>query len=106
MKKHKSFLQPNKFNLLFRILCFFILTSGLNAETLSFNHLLEKDGLASRRCYSIIQDRKGFIWIANKYGVDRFDGKQIKHYPLCLDNADRREIKANQILQSKNGKIW
>ena len=106
MKKHKSFLQPNKFNLLFRILCFFILISGLNAETLSFNHLLEKDGLASRRCYSIIQDRKGFIWIANKYGVDRFDGKQIKHYPLCLDNADRREIKANQILQSKNGKIW
>ena len=44
-----------------------------------------KDGLSSRRVLSISQGNQGYMWILTHKGVDRFDGKNFKHYQLTKD---------------------
>lgn len=62
---------------------FFILLSGTNLLSgQQFRHINVEQGLSSRQTVSIKQDKKEFIWISTKTGVDRFDGKTIKNYTL------------------------
>lgn len=49
------------------------------------DHLVAKDGLSSDRVFSIIEDKDGVIWMGTKEGVDRFNGREFKHYPLNDD---------------------
>ena len=44
-----------------------------------------KDGLSSRRVLSICQGNQGYMWILTHKGIDRFDGKNFKHYQLKKD---------------------
>ncbi|MFY8127401.1 MAG: sensor histidine kinase [Chitinophagaceae bacterium] len=37
-------------------------------------------GLPSNTVYNILQDKKGFIWIAHDKGLSRYDGKQFLNY--------------------------
>ncbi|MBS1603999.1 MAG: histidine kinase, partial [Bacteroidetes bacterium] len=39
-----------------------------------FKHYQADDGLAHNSVYSIIQDRKGLMWIGTRGGLDRYDG--------------------------------
>lgn len=39
-----------------------------------------EDGLSNQKIYHIQKDRKGYMWFLTQEGVDRYDGKQIKHY--------------------------
>ncbi|MCD8260840.1 MAG: hypothetical protein LUD15_04570 [Bacteroides sp.] len=66
-----------------RILCillFFLTSFSLVRASQLFHHLTEDDELSSRRCFSIRQDKYGYIWISTKLGIDRFDGKNIRQY--------------------------
>lgn len=61
---------------------FFLLQLSLFAqklEPITF-HLTEKDGLPDIEIYDIIEDKKGFIWIAANKGLYRYDGKEFKKY--------------------------
>ena len=42
--------------------------------------LTEKDGLPDIEFYSIVEDKKGFIWLAANKGLYRYDGKEFKNY--------------------------
>src|SRR5688572_14571842 len=42
-----------------------------------FTRLSVKDGLASDYVYSILQDKKGFMWFGTANGLQRYDGKKI-----------------------------
>lgn len=54
--------------------------------------------LTSNEVLAIHQDREGFIWIATRYGFNRYDGYQIKNYKLpgfsvqCLADDYERKI--------------
>jgi len=39
-----------------------------------------EDGLSSSNISGIIQDSRGFIWIGTAYGLNRYDGTEIKTY--------------------------
>ncbi|WP_299120942.1 histidine kinase [uncultured Tenacibaculum sp.] len=63
-------------------------------------HLTEKDGLPDIEFYDIIEDKKGFIWLAANKGLFRYDGKSFKNYThpekkglsvfgLKIDHKDR-----------------
>jgi len=47
---------------------------------IAFKSYTVKDGLSSIECYHIIQDSKGYIWIATENGVSRFDGVKFISY--------------------------
>ena len=49
-------------------------------EHVRFKHISIEEGLPGRYALSIIQDRKGFIWIGSSYGLSRYDGYSLKNY--------------------------
>ncbi len=70
------------------VLTFIILFSCiLNSYTQIYKYIDMKDGLSSRRVLSICQGNQGYMWILTHKGVDRFDGKNFKHYQLNRDKS-------------------
>jgi len=61
----------------------------LNVDLSSSNYGPDQ-GLPSSELYRIIQDKKGYLWIASDNGVTRFDGNRFKHYSTeqgLIDNV-------------------
>ncbi|XHR96311.1 two-component regulator propeller domain-containing protein [Mucilaginibacter sp. UC70_90] len=91
------------------VLIFCSLLVSFNAFTqqnpLKFSYLTVDDGLSHTDVKDVRQDKLGFIWIATLYGLDRFDGHEIKRFynttipknyafknrirSMCLDENDR-----------------
>lgn len=91
------------------VFLFFIILSASNATAqqnpLKFSYLTVDDGLSHTDVKEIKQDKLGFIWIATLYGLDRYDGHEIKRFynttvpknfsfknrirSMCLDESDR-----------------
>ena len=49
-------------------------------------HLTEKDGLPDIEFYDLLEDNKGFIWLAADKGLYRYDGRNYK----LFTNPDKR----------------
>lgn len=49
-------------------------------RNLVFDHLGTREGLSHANVSSIIQDKKGFIWIGTVEGLNRYDGYHIETY--------------------------
>ncbi|MEN8155604.1 MAG: two-component regulator propeller domain-containing protein [Bacteroidota bacterium] len=47
---------------------------------LQFNQITSIQGLSNNTVFSIIQDKEGFIWIATRQGLNRYDGHEITSY--------------------------
>ena len=72
-----------------------------------FHRIAEDDGLSNRRCFSVQQDKHGFMWISTKLGVDRFDGKNFRHYPLNLfPDQGYNRIGVNYLRCSPDSTLW
>lgn len=50
---------------------------GQNGDRLVFHHFNVENGLSQGSINSILQDRKGFIWIGTHDGLNRFDGTEF-----------------------------
>lgn len=42
--------------------------------------LTNNQGLTSNAITDILQDNRGFLWIATKYGLNRYDGTEVKNF--------------------------
>lgn len=72
-----------------------------------FYNLNEDYGLSSRRCFSIKQDKNGFVWIATKLSIDRYDGHQFVHYSLNSPMRNKIEdVNSNFIYLAPDSSIW
>ena len=71
-------------------------------ETSFLNYNVE-DGLPSDETYHVIQDSKGFIWIATDQGVARFDGKKFDVFSTGNGLPDDVIF---QIYEDRKGRIW
>ena len=68
---------------LFSILSlFFIINIVRGQNNFSFRHITSADGLTSNNTGKIIQDSRGFLWIATQDGLNMYDGQTIKQYYL------------------------
>ena len=61
-----------------------------------FENFTSDDGLSDGWVKSILQDSKGFIWIATLQGVDRYDGLNFKTF----------HVNGGFLHEDKEGKIW
>lgn len=52
----------------------------------TYKYLGTEDGLSNRRIYSIIKDAQGYMWFLTNEGMDRYNGRDIKHYKLNKDD--------------------
>jgi two-component sensor histidine kinase len=54
--------------------------SGLYGQSPVFYHYSTDEGLPSSEVYDIIQDRKGYMWIATDRGVSRYNGYTFQNF--------------------------
>ena len=86
-----------------------LLTFNTNGQqrTLNFKGLTLDDGLSQSTINCILQDKKGFIWIGTRGGLNRYDGTSFK---VFLHNpSDSTSISNNiiySIYEDKSGLIW
>lgn len=82
-------------------LLFFVSTAF--SQSLNYIHYTTFDGLPSQVVYSILQDKKGFIWLGTTNGLCRFDGKTFKTYTTDDGMPDNEVL---HLAEDKNGRIW
>lgn len=64
----------------YTILFVFINSSIFSQNQINFERYSLEDGLSQSVVLDIVQDSKGFIWIATQDGLNRFDGYEFKIY--------------------------
>jgi signal transduction histidine kinase/CheY-like chemotaxis protein/ligand-binding sensor domain-containing protein len=76
-------------------------------QSLKFDHIGTSEGLSQINVTRIIQDRRGFMWIGTRNGLNRYDGYKFIVYRY--DSMDANTITANLItdlIEAPNGNIW
>ncbi|MGE4569258.1 MAG: two-component regulator propeller domain-containing protein, partial [Bacteroidales bacterium] len=92
----------------FLLLLLLLLTpSTLFASPFSFRHYRVEQGLASNGVRDILQDRRGFIWVATNGGLNRFDGHNFKRFgTLWADTLLAGNRLFYCLLEDSRGRIW
>ncbi|SMO40301.1 Signal transduction histidine kinase [Saccharicrinis carchari] len=83
------------------------IVAGKRYDNISFTKIQNCDFLQYGTIESIIQDDKGFMWIATKDGLGRYDSHEIKIYRP--DNNNANSISHNIItclFKDSQGTIW
>ncbi len=73
------------------------------AQQLPFAHLSISDGLEDTVIFAMEQDRRGFLWIATRTGLNRFDGARFWTYTQA-DGLPHNL--ARDLLASRDGRLW
>ena len=86
---------------------FLCLLTLLPASAQLFKYLGVTEGLSDRRVLSIQKDSTGYMWFLTYTGIDRFDGKDFKRYPLTTDDGYVSFYSEKNILKTDSqGQIW
>ncbi|MCC7246367.1 MAG: histidine kinase [Saprospiraceae bacterium] len=68
----------------------------------AFTHFSVKDGLPARTVYDIIQDKKGYMWLATELGICRYDGYTFWQPPT----PEAAMGSAFTLKEDSLGRIW
>lgn len=81
---------------------------GIRAQqNYSYEHFLVENGLPHNMINQIIQDKKGFIWLATYNGISKYDGYTFKNYkPSSSEKIFLKSNRINQIVEDSHGRIW
>ena len=83
---------------------------GAHAQSgngIKFDHVTTSDGLSNGKAYNILQDRQGFLWIATRYGLNKYDGYDATVYTNIHGNP--HSLSSNfiwHLMEDDSGKIW
>ncbi len=84
------------------------LVSSVKGQTpKTTSRITTADGLSQGYITSLLQDSRGFIWIGTLYGLNRYDGYEIKSY--TPEVATPRKLRGNgvySITEGADGIIW
>lgn len=87
------------------LLPFFIFLSSASAQTGKLYTIY--DGLSCTDVIQVLQDYKGFIWLATSNGLNRFDGSKFNIY--YSNDRDSMALKCNNItslFEDSNHNLW
>jgi len=77
------------------------------SSTVKLERLGTENGLPSNTIYSIVQDKRGYLWLGTNDGLSRYDGYEFKNYrynPLDSNSIPGKEVFF--IHQDKAGNLW
>jgi len=99
----------NQRNILFFLICFFCMTFApvLAQEGYYFKQISINEGLTQSTVRCMLNDRRGFIWIGTRSGLNRYDRYDLKRY--FYKKNDPASIPGNLInflAEDKSGNIW
>ena len=72
-----------------------------------FQHLTMREGLSQSTVMSVLQDSRGFLWLATEGGLDRYDGYSIREYRRERDNP--RALASDYVwalAEDARGDLW
>lgn len=82
-------------------------TVSVGQDSFKCHQLIDAGNQMSESAYNVVKDEYGFIWIASRTGVSRYDGRNIKHYYLSqseiMENKDGREVR---LKKTTNNTLW
>jgi signal transduction histidine kinase/ligand-binding sensor domain-containing protein len=85
------------------LLCLNLFVTVQAQLPVKLNQFTTNEGLPSNHVYDIVEDHKGFLWIATDNGVSRFDGKYFQNFSV------KNGLPSNDVLQIQcddDGTIW
>lgn len=95
--------------LLYSLILLCVFSGRLRAQQqYLFRHLGVRDGLASNAVMSLQQDAKGYIWIATKEGLERYDGYRFLLF-IHKARGGTNSLPNNTVLQihlDKSNRLW
>ena len=77
------------------------------APTIRFDHLDRSHGLSQVSVTDVVQDPRGFLWIATQDGLNRYDGLQVEVF--VHDPDDPNSLADNLLtglLQDRDQRLW
>lgn len=83
------------------------LVSASSQKMLDFDALSIEDGFTSSKAISMLQDRKGYIWIGTWNGLNRYDGYHCEVFkPLHHNTASLTNKEITTLTEDHEGNIW
>ncbi|MEO6870541.1 MAG: two-component regulator propeller domain-containing protein [Ginsengibacter sp.] len=89
------------------LLLFHCTASQAQYKKTFFNTLNVATGLPEADVQASLQDKYGYMWLGTQNGLVRYDGYNLKRYPM--HDADGQEIVAasvNWLFEDREGKLW
>ena len=79
--------------------------SQVEDHRLQFTQYSTLDGLMSNAIMQVYQDETGFIWVATRGGLSRFDGYKFHYYP---DRAEENVVLKDALgfFEDSRGQLW
>jgi len=88
-------------------IAYFFICGALTAQRYPFVRFSTENGLSNNVVYSILQDSKGYLWIATHDGLNRYDGYEFKKF---LHNPfNKKSLAGNMTIdmtEDEQGRIW
>ena len=95
------------FRKLFLLFALFALTTAYGESRLSVRHYSLEEGLSQNNIQSILQDSRGYIWLATWNGLERFDGYNFKNYKSYPTDSVRLSYnRITHIVAGYGSHIW
>ena len=83
------------------------LLPGAQDLPIRFENVTLEDGLTQSTIYSILQDRKGFMWFGAQVGLNRYDGHTVRNYlPDPFDSTSIHDSWVWAIVEAPGGMLW
>lgn len=93
-----------KFLLLFLMISFFV--SAQNKEWNTIYKFTTEQGISSNVVYAVLQDKKGFIWMATEEGLNKFDGRNFTFFTSGPGRYSLTHNRTQTLLLAPDGNIW
>ena len=87
-------------------LFFYVYSYGIQSDNINFKNIDNKQGLSQNGITAIFQDRDGYMWFGTHYGLNRYDGMNIRSFYASNSFNDLSDNTINSITQDLAGNIW
>mgnify|MGYP000904866738 CR=1 FL=1 len=91
------------------LLCLFFVFPKVHAQKFDYvaRHLYMDDGLSTNVINGIMQDSRGFMWLASDNGLQRYDGNSfVNYHHQYNDSTSIISNKLGFMLEDAKGRIW
>src|SRR5688500_14783780 len=89
------------------LLIFLVLPLAASAQPYKAVHISLAEGLSQSSVYDIVQDPRGFTWLATQDGLNRYDGTTFQVYrdePFDTNSISSNHTSA--LLCDSKGRLW
>ncbi len=99
-------MKPSSFIQFILVFLLSATTTGSHAQIyFKAKNITTAHGLSDKRVTCFYKDRKGFVWVGTRNGLNRYDGHSFKVFRPSAGNSISNEV-VNDIAEDSRGRIW